>query len=225
MILTIDAISDATVIEALREKVAALSWRDGKATAGKVAGAVKQNEQAIVSDAAGKAVQEAVLPYIKDNPVVRAAARPRRFTQLLISKTKDGGHYGAHVDNAMMGNGKSRLRTDISFTLFLSSPSDYEGGELVVNNAGMTMRIKAKAGQLVLYPSSSIHEVTPVTNGERIVMVGWIESMIADQAQRELLFDMENLRVSLRQKLPAQSIELLTLDKSIANLLRMWGQV
>ena len=224
MILTIDAISDAAQIDALRTKVEALSWRDGKATAGKVAGAVKQNEQAIVSDAAGKAVQETALPFIKDNPIVRAAARPRRFTQLLISKTKEGGHYGAHVDNAIMGTGKSRLRTDISFTLFLTSPEEYEGGELVINNAGMTMRIKANAGQLVLYPSGSIHEVSPVTGGERIVIVGWIESMIADPTQRELLFDMENLRVSLRQKLPAQSLELLTLDKSIANLLRMWGQ-
>lgn len=225
MILTIDAISDASVLDALQTKVEALQWRDGKATAGKVAGAVKDNEQAIMSDAAGQALQKAVMPYIKDNRVVQAAARPRRFTNLLVSKTAGGGHYGAHVDNALMGGGTSWLRTDISFTLFLTPPEDYDGGELVVNNAGMNMRIKAKAGQLVLYPSTSIHEVTPVTKGERVVIVGWIESIVADPSQRELLFDMENLRVSLRQKLPAQSVELLTLDKSIANLVRMWGAV
>lgn len=223
MILTISAIEDPTKMEALRKQAKTLVWRDGGATAGKVARAVKHNEQAILSDAAGKAVVEQILPCIKENAVVKAAARPRRFSPLMISKTRDGGHYGVHVDNAMMGQEGARLRTDLSFTFFLSEPGSYEGGELVIHNAGVMSQIKAEAGQLVLYPSSSIHEVRPVTNGERVVCVGWIESLIGDPTQRELLFDLENLRASLRNQLNPQSADLLMLDKSISNLLRMWG--
>ncbi|MEM7780033.1 MAG: Fe2+-dependent dioxygenase [Pseudomonadota bacterium] len=223
MILTISAIDDSATLDALRKQVEALSWRDGGATAGKVARAVKRNEQAVLTSAAGKVVVEQLTPAIQDNPVLKAAARPRRFSKLMISKTRDGGHYGAHVDNAMMGGAGNRLRTDLSFTLFLNEPGSYEGGELVVHSAGVMSQIKAKAGQLVLYPSSSIHEVRPVTSGERIVCVGWIESLIADPTQRELLFDLENLRASLRAQLEPQSADLLMLDKSISNLLRMWG--
>jgi len=156
--------------------------------------------------------------------VIKAAAQPRRYSPLLISKTGVGGQYGAHVDNALMGKGAQRLRTDLSFTLFLTPPGEYEGGELVIHAAGMTQELKGEAGYLVLYPSGSIHEVKPVTRGERIACVGWIESLVADAGQREMLFDLENLRTALRQKLPAQSTELLTLDKTIANLLRMWAR-
>jgi PKHD-type hydroxylase len=156
--------------------------------------------------------------------VVKAAAQPRRFSPVIISRTGVGGKYGAHVDNALMGRGAQRLRTDLSFTLFLTPPGEYEGGELVIHAAGMTQELKGEAGNLVLYPSGSIHEVKPVTKGTRIVCIGWIESTVADAAQREMLFDLENLRTALRQQLPAQSAELLTLDKTIANLLRMWAR-
>lgn len=225
MILTISLIDETDRLTALREKIEALTWRDGRTTAGKTASGVKRNEQAVLTDAAGMALRQELMPFIEDNPVVRAAARPSRFSQLLVSRTRDGGHYGAHVDNAMMGSGSSRLRTDISFTLFLTAPEDYEGGELVIHSAGIASKIKAEAGQLVIYPSSSIHEVRPVSRGQRIVCAGWIESLIADPTQRELLFDLENLRVSLRQKLDNGSPELLMLDKSISNLLRMWSSI
>ena len=201
-----------------------LEWRDGRETAGSVAKKVKRNLQAVATDEAGKAIRAELGPLIADNRVVRAAARPRRISALMISKTADGGHYGPHVDNAVMGKGQNRLRTDISFTLFLSHSEDYEGGELVIHTAGLTQVVKGEWGQLVLYPSTSIHEVKPVTKGARVVCVGWIESLIADPTQRELLFDLENLRTSLRQKMDHQSPELLTLDKSMSNLVRMWSQ-
>lgn len=223
MILSIAAIPDSEEMQQLQAKIDQLSWDDGCKTAGKTAQAVKRNEQAIMKDAAGQAMRQAILPRVVENPVLRSAARPRRFSHLVVSRTKDGGHYGPHVDNALMGQGETRMRSDLSFTLFLTPPQDYEGGELVVHAAGSTQTIKAAAGHLVLYPSSSIHEVRPVTSGIRIVCVGWIESMIADPVQRELLFDLENTRASLRQTLPAQSRELLMLDKTIANLLRMWA--
>lgn len=223
MILVIDAIPDPADLAAIAERIALLEWRDGRETAGAVARAVKRNEQAVLDGPAGRALKEELGRIVGDHPVVRAAAQPRRLSPLLISRTGEGGHYGPHVDNALMGKGAARLRTDLSFTLFLTPPGDYEGGELVIHAAGMTQAIKGEAGSMVLYPSGALHEVRPVTRGTRIVCVGWIESMIADAARRELLFDLENLRASLRAQLPAQSAELLTLDKTIANLLRMWA--
>ena len=201
-----------------------LEWRDGRETAGAVAREVKRNLQAAMDSAPGRALHDELSRLIEDNAVIKAAAQPRRFSPLLISKTGVDGRYGAHVDNALMGKGAQRLRTDLSFTMFLTPPGEYEGGELVIHAAGMTQEMKGEAGYLVLYPSGSIHEVKPVTRGERIVCVGWIESLVADAGQREMLFDLENLRAALRQKLPAQPAELLTLDKTIANLLRMWAR-
>ena len=224
MLLVINAIDDAGHLAALAERIALLEWRDGRETAGAVAREVKRNLQAAMDSTAGRRLADELLPLIADNSVLKAAAQPRRFSPLIISKTADGGHYGPHVDNALMGKGAGRVRTDLSFTLFLTPPDQYEGGELVVHTAGMTQEVKGEAGHLVLYPSGSIHEVRPVTRGERIVCIGWIESMIADSTRREMLFDLENLRSSLRRQLPSQSAELLTLDKTIANLLRMWAQ-
>lgn len=224
MILTIAAIPEADHLAAIAERIALLDWRDGRETAGAVAREVKRNEQAVMNSPAGRALQEELSHIITDHPVIRAAAQPRRFSPLLVSRTGPGGRYGRHVDNALMGKGERRLRTDLSFTLWLTPPGDYEGGELVIHAAGMTQEIKGEAGHLVLYPSGSIHEVRPVTRGQRIVCVGWIESLVADAAQRETLFDLENLRASLRGRLPAQSEELLTLDKTIASLLRLWAR-
>ncbi|MEM6858585.1 MAG: Fe2+-dependent dioxygenase [Pseudomonadota bacterium] len=223
MIIKIAAFTDEAQITKFQGMIDALEWRDGRETAGAVAKKVKRNLQAITKGEPARTIRAELQPLIAENRVVKAAARPRRISPLLISKTRDGGYYGAHVDNALMGKTPGRMRTDLSFTLFLSNSADYEGGELIVHNSGVTQQVTGEWGQLVLYPSTSIHEVKPVTSGERIVCVGWIESLIADPTQRELLFDMENLRTSLRQKLDHQSNELLTLDKSMANLVRMWS--
>lgn len=223
MILSIAAISESETLEQIQTGLSKLEWQDGGISAGKVAARVKDNEQAIMSSPAGRALSQMLLPLIMDNPVVKAAARPRRNSGLIVSKTQDRGHYGAHIDNSLMGKGDAQMRTDISFTLFLSDPAEYEGGELVVQTAGMTQTIKGEPGNLVLYPSTSIHEVRPVTSGTRIVAVGWIESHIRDVAHRELLFDMQNTRNSLGSKLPADAPELLMIDKTIANLMRMWA--
>lgn len=223
MILVIDAIPDPGDLAAIADRIALLTWRDGRETAGSVARKVKRNEQAAMGSVPGRALQDELSRIVADHPVVRAAAQPRRFSPLIISRTSAGGKYGPHVDNALMGHGARRLRTDLSFTVFLTPPGDYEGGELVIHTAGLTQEVKCEPGQMVLYPSGSLHEVRPVTRGHRIVCVGWIESMVPDAARREMLFDLENLRASLRAALPSQSAELLTLDKTIAGLLRMWA--
>jgi PKHD-type hydroxylase len=225
MLLMISAITDELHLAAIRERLAMLDWRDGRSSAGPVAREVKHNLQAVMDSTAGRALAEQLHCAIVDNPVVRAAAQPRRLAPLIISKTGEGGHYGPHIDNALMaGRQHDRIRADLAFTLFLAAPDDYDGGELVIHNAGQTQEIKGEVGKMVLYPASSIHEVRPVTKGERIVCVGWIESLIADPANREILFDLENLRAALRTSLPVQSEASLTLDKTIANLMRLWAR-
>ena len=123
-----------------------------------------------------------------------------------------------------MPSGEDHLRTDLSFTLFLSDPDTYDGGELVIETAAGDFTAKPGAGDLVLYPSGSIHEVRPVTRGTRLVVVGWIESRIRDAAARDILFDLDNLKSSLVARLPADAPELLALDKSIGALLRRWAE-
>ncbi|MEE4201452.1 Fe2+-dependent dioxygenase [Erythrobacter sp.] len=223
MILHIVLIEEPERLGALRDAIARLEWQDGKATAGSAAGRVKHNEQAKLSGADGRQVRQTILDEIREHPVVQAAARPRRVSGPLISRMQKGGHYGAHTDNAFMGEGQERLRTDLSFTLFLNEPADYEGGELVVQNAGLTKAIKGAAGTMLLYPSTSIHEVRAVTSGTRLVAVGWIESLIRDAHRREMLFDLQNLRAGLRGRFAPDTPELLLLDKAMSNLLRMWS--
>lgn len=225
MVLLISAISDAEHLSAIAERVGSLDWRDGRTSAGPVARAVKRNLQAVLGSTAGRALAEDIHRILAEHPVLRAAAQPRRFSPLIISKTQDGGHYGLHIDNALMKTTSGEaMRSDLSFTVFLTPPQDYVGGELAIQSAGGTQEVKGEAGELVLYPSTALHEVRPVTRGARIVCVGWIESMVPDSGQREILFDLENLRASLRARLPAQSPESLTLDKAIANLLRRWAR-
>ncbi|MEM6914678.1 MAG: Fe2+-dependent dioxygenase, partial [Pseudomonadota bacterium] len=209
---------------AMKQALDAEPWRDGKVTAGRIARQVKYNEQADLSGPTGRVLRDQLHKAITGHVVVKAAARPRRVSTIMVSRTAHGGYYGRHVDNALMGEGDARLRTDLSFTLFLTPTDEYKGGELIIHSSMGEQRIKGDAGDMVLYPSSDIHEVTPVTDGERVVAVGWIESVIADGQKRAVLFDLENLRVSMRAMLPTNSVELLTLDKTIANLLRMWAK-
>ncbi len=223
MILSVSNILDSDMLDRIALDLPTLDWRDGRITAGSVAQKVKRNQQADIATHEGKLLAVSLQKAIAKHPVVKAAAQPRRFSNLVLSKTENDGYYGPHVDNAIMTQSGEPLRTDLSFTLFLNKPDDYDGGELIIHNAGATQSHKGDMGDLILYPSSSIHEVAPVTKGERIVCVGWIESLVADVAQREILFDLENLRVSLRASLSTQSLESVTLDKVIANLIRQWA--
>ena len=224
MIITISLIPDAAQLRKLTEKLENVRWQDGRETAGAQASAVKRNEQAKPEDKNAQAVKAEIEALIRANAVFQAAARPKQISRLMISRTQDGGHYGSHIDNAIMGQDQNHLRSDLAFTVFLSDPATYDGGELVVHHAGHSQEIKADAGHMVLYPANSIHEVQPVTRGQRVVCVGWVQSLIRSPEQRELLFDLENLRASMRSSSNTVSQELITLDKSIANLLRMWAE-
>lgn len=223
MLLTLSNVLDATDLDEVGALIASLSWRDGVETAGGMARAVKRNQQADLSSRTGAQARQLLKTKVECHPVLRAAAQPRQFSKLIVSRTEAGGGYGHHVDNPFMGAGESRLRTDFSFTLFLSEPDDYEGGELEIELAGMTQSVKLPAGDLVLYPSTSLHRVAPVVSGKRLVCVGWIESSVPDAAVREIIFDLENLRTSLAGKVDLQSPEMLVLSKSISNLVRRFG--
>ncbi len=223
MLISISDVLDVDQRELLNGLLGALVWKDGAEIAGHVAAQVKRNQQADFTQSIGPKVENVLFDAITAHPVLRAAAQPNKFSSILVSKTTEGGGYGMHVDNPFMrtrGTEEGELRTDLSFTLFLSPPETYEGGELVIELAGQTQSLKPRAGDLVLYPSSSLHQVSEVTSGERLVCVGWIESRVRRVEDRETLFDLINLKAELASRLDDQSPEMLTLSKVIANLKR-----
>lgn len=220
MFLTIANVLSETDLELIHERLDKLDWRDGSRTAGGRARSVKKNEQADLRSKAGEGLHEFLKEAIERSAVFQAAARPKKLSRLLISRTQDSGGYGAHVDNALM-NG---MRTDLSFTLFLTPPGDYSGGELVIDLPGGAQSAKPVAGDMVLYPSGAIHEVRPVTHGTRHAVIGWVESHVRSAAEREILLDLDNARAALGRSLDKAAPELLTLDKIASNLLRLWAE-
>ena len=223
MLITIANLLDLAALNQVRDLLSTLRWKDGAETAGPTARDVKHNFQADLTSRTGAKARDILSKAIEAHPVLQAAAQPARFSKLLISKTEQGGGYGLHVDNAFMPIGDDRLRTDLSFTLFLSDPDEHEGGELQIEHAGLSMRLKPNAGDLVLYPSTSLHQVNAVSSGTRLVCVGWIESRIRRADDRETLFDLINLKAELDAHHHPQSAEMLMLSKTIANLLRRFS--
>jgi PKHD-type hydroxylase len=204
-------------------ELSALQWNSGKRTAGAAARGVKENLQADGADPKVQALERFVVEALRRHPLFEFAARPARLTRLMFSRYEPGMTYGAHTDDALMGADDDKVRTDLALTLFLEEASKYEGGALVIDSALGEQEIKLEAGDAILYPAGSIHHVAPVTNGVRLAAVGWIESHIADAGQRELLFDLSVTRERLAEAGVARE-ELLRLDKSISNLLRMWAR-
>jgi PKHD-type hydroxylase len=192
---------------------------DGSATAGVAARAVKNNRQAASADRSLETIRKLVATRILGNEVFTLAARPKALSPLLFSRYDNTMQYGSHVDDALM-NG---MRTDVSFTLFLSDPKDYDGGELVIESAAGEETFKPAAGSLVAYPSTSLHRVAEVTNGKRLAAVGWARSFIRDAARRELLFDLDTARRQMFAR-DGKSAAFDLVSKSAANLMRMWAE-
>lgn len=224
MLLTLPGVLSPEALQEADALIGTLRWEDGARTAGQTARAVKRNQQADLSSRTGVKLRELLTHAVTGHEVLRAASLPRRISPLIVSRTGEGGGYGLHMDNAIMAGGDIRLRTDLSFTLFLSAPETYEGGELQVEFAGESRRFKLAAGDLVLYPATTLHQVRPVTGGMRVVCVGWIQSLVRDAAAREVLFDLENLKASLAPQFGPQSPEQLILSKALSNLLRLWAE-
>jgi PKHD-type hydroxylase len=207
----------------VREELAALSWRPGKRTAGAAAAGVKENLQANAADPRTQALERFVADALARHPLFEIAARPARLSAVMFSRYEPGMTYGAHTDDALMGSGVDKLRTDLAFTLFLSDRETYEGGALVVESALGEQAFALEAGDAILYPAGSIHRVAPVERGVRYAAVGWVQSFIAEAAQRELLFDLSVTRARLGEAGVGRE-HLLGLDKSISNLLRLWSR-
>ncbi|WP_347985807.1 Fe2+-dependent dioxygenase [Methylomonas sp. AM2-LC] len=201
-------------------------WVDGRVTAGYQSSAVKNNRQLAENSPLAVEMGDLILRALERCPQFTSAALPRRIFPPLFNSYATGMQFGYHVDNAIRGS-TDRMRTDLSVTLFLSDPADYQGGELVIEDTYGTHHIKLPAGDLVLYPASSLHQVTPVTHGTRNACFFWIQSMVRDDAQRRLLYDMDQSIIALHQQ-QSNSLEnpaLLRLSGCYHNLLRFWVDV
>jgi PKHD-type hydroxylase len=223
MSLILQEVLAAEDIARVRTELSEFVWSSGKRTAGAAARGVKENLQADGSDPRVKELERFVVDALRRHPLFEIAARPARLSRLLFSRYEPGMTYGAHTDDALMGEGDDKLRTDLAFTIFLAERDSYEGGELVVDSALGEQAIGLDAGDAILYSAGSIHHVVPVTRGARLAAVGWIQSHVPDISQREILFDLSVTRGRLAQAGIARE-ELLRLDKSISNLLRMWAR-
>ncbi|MCA8927983.1 MAG: Fe2+-dependent dioxygenase [Alphaproteobacteria bacterium] len=218
MVCVIDDLLDRHTVAALYEAAAALPFEDGRRTAGRYARAVKANEQAEPTPNR-QAILDKVREALDEHPLVRSLARPRAYPRLLVSRYTPGMAYGLHVDDAIMDG----RRTDLSFTLCLSPSDAYEGGELVIDEALEERAIRLEAGQMVLYPSDTLHRVAPVTAGARLAVVGWITSWVPDAARRAILFDLDQAASALFAA-AGPSPEFARLQRARSNLLRMWAE-
>jgi PKHD-type hydroxylase len=196
---------------------------DGKTTAGRYVKSVKNNQQIKTDTEITSELRNIVLEALKRNELFQVAARPKIIRPIIFSRYDVGMYYGSHFDNAIMGD-ESISRSDVSLTLFLSDPNTYQGGELVIETSLGEQSFKLDAGSAIVYPSSTLHRVETVTEGTRWAAVTWIQSLIRDPSQREILFDLDTARRSIFQQY-GKTIEFDLIAKSHANLLRKWADI
>ncbi|HRO02186.1 MAG TPA: Fe2+-dependent dioxygenase [Terricaulis sp.] len=209
-----------------RKALEGAEWVDGRVTAGHQGAHVKNNRQLPQNSEAGRAVGEMILRALSNNPLFMSAALPLHVLTPTFNRYEGGEAFGNHVDGAMrfLPNGQ-RMRTDLSCTLFFSEPGEYEGGELIIDDVFGSKSVKLPAGHMILYPSTSVHQVTPVTKGVRLSSFFWMQSMIRDNAQRAMLFDMDRAIQGLGAENGATHPGVVQLTGVYHNLLRMWGEV
>ncbi len=225
MLLKIEQVLDAAGLARARELLAVAPWADGRTTAGSQAALVKNNQQLQPGTEPHRELQALVLQALEKHPLFFSATLPKRVLPPLFNRYAGATNtYGDHVDQAVryLPGGTQRVRTDISCTLFLSDPADYDGGELVIADTYGEQRVKFAAGDLVLYPGTSVHRVEPVTRGARLASFFWIESMVRSDEQRRLLYDMDMSLMRLRAE-HGEAEALVQLTGTYHNLLRMWA--
>ncbi|CBV42637.1 Fe2+-dependent dioxygenase [Halomonas elongata] len=224
MILCIDQVIPTELLRQTRAALADTDFHDGRETAGWHARTVKNNQQANGHHPEIARLRQAITEELNRHLLFRMAARPKRMKPLMFSRYEPGMDYGNHVDDAIMPTPEGAMRTDLSFTLFLEEPEHYEGGELLIDNTAGEQTYKLPAGALVLYPSSTLHRVEPVTEGRRLAAVGWVQSQVRDPQQREILFDLDTTRRQIfEQSGKTRHFDLIS--KSLTNLLRMWADI
>lgn len=226
MLVHIPEVLTLEQVRRLRERLATGgdAWVDGRATAGHQGAQVKKNEQTDEGSPLARELGDLIVSVLERNALFVSAALPARIYPPMFNRYEEGMHFGSHVDGAVRlipGTG-TRIRTDLSATVFLTAPEDYDGGELTIEDVYGVQKVKLPAGHMVLYPSTSLHRVAPVTRGTRLAAVFWVQSMVREDAQRTLLFDLDMAIVRLTQACPGHA-SLVSLTGSYHNLLRMWA--
>ncbi len=220
MILCIDQVLNTEQLEEIHCLLKEAEFVDGKLTAGRYAKTVKNNYQLKGDTEVAQKVREVVHNAIAQNPLFKAAVRPKTIRPIVFSRYEPGMSYGWHTDNAIMGE-RELVRSDVSLTLFLSEPDTYQGGELVIDTTLEEKLFKLAAGSMIVYPSTFLHEVTEVTQGIRLAAVTWVQSLVRDVQQREILFELDTVRRSIFEQ-HGKTVEFDLLCKTHANLLRQW---
>ena len=226
MLVAIPSLLNAAQLGEVRAAIAAGEWRDGRATAGVQSALAKHNLQLAGDSEAARTAGDIVLGALGRNALFQSAALPRRIVPPLFNRYEaSGGHrFGEHVDNALRPlSGGGRIRTDVSATLFLSDPADYDGGELVIEDSYGAHSVKLEAGDLILYPSTSLHRVEAVTRGTRLASFFWIESMVREDSLRSLLLDMDAAVRTLAAEVGDTHPAVVALTGTYHNLLRRWA--
>jgi PKHD-type hydroxylase len=225
MLLQIPQVLNAEQVAQFRARMDGATWIDGNVTSGFQSAQAKKNEQLGEESREARELGDAIVAALGRNQLFFSAALPKRIFPPLFNRYRGGMEFGNHVDGAVRVHAPSglRIRTDISATLFLAAPEDYDGGELLVEDAFGVQKVKLPAGDMILYPSTSLHRVTPVTRGMRVASFFWIQSMVRDDAQRSLLFDMDMAIMRLTREAPG-SVALVSLTGCYHNLLRMWAE-
>jgi PKHD-type hydroxylase len=227
MLLRIPQVLDERQTGLVRARLEAAggAWVDGRVTAGHQGAQVKRNRQIAEDSPVAREVGDVILAALERNPLFIGAVLPNRVYPPMFNRYEGGEHFGSHVDNAvrLIPGTAAKIRTDVSATLFLNAPGDYDGGELLVEDVYGTHSVKLPAGDLVVYPGTSLHRVNPVTRGARLASFFWVQSLVRDDAQRALLYDLDVAIQRLGSAAPGETA-LVTLTGCYHNLLRMWSE-
>ncbi|MBW6398768.1 Fe2+-dependent dioxygenase [Roseomonas sp. HJA6] len=222
MLIHVPNVLTAEEVAFCRRKLDAADWVDGRVTAGEQSAKIKINLQVPENSATARELGDIVLRALGRNALFTSAALPLQVYPPMFNRYDVGMTFNTHVDNAIRTVSGQRMRTDVSTTLFLSAPEEYDGGELVIEDTYGAQAVKLPAGDMIVYPATSLHRVNPVTRGSRWGSFFWTQSMVADDAQRRLLFEMDMSIIQARQILPDDHVSVLGLVGCYHNLMRMW---
>jgi PKHD-type hydroxylase len=222
MIVRIPSVLTGEELAKIHERLDRAAWVDGRATAGHQGVKVKANLQLAEGGEDANALGAIVLRALERNGFFTSATLPRHVYPPMFNKYEPGMDFGTHIDGAIRQVGQQRIRTDISATLFLNAPEDYDGGELLIEDTYGAHSVKLPAGDMVIYPATSLHRVTPVTHGARIASFFWVQSLVKDDSERSLLFDLDRAIMELGKTVPGESAAMLRLTTTYHNLVRKW---
>ena len=227
MIHHIPTVLSKEQVQYFRTEMDKIEWVNGKVTAGTLSATVKQNQQLSEDHPLTHHLSKIILESLGEHPLFLSAAIPLDIIPPLFNRYENNESFGFHVDNSIrrIRGTKERLRTDLSCTVFLSEPDEYEGGELVIEDTYGYHEVKLPAGDMILYPSTSLHEVTAITYGCRVASFFWVQSMIRDDAERHMLFDLDQTIQKLRMQLGDTHQEVIKLTSMYHNLMRKWAEL